>query len=373
MPIYKTDKKNKNGIAQYRVIYSYKDAKGKYKKIEKRVFGKSAAQEKLRELEDSIKNSRNVAKLPFDKAYEEYIETISPEIRSSSRTKKMAYYRNHFLPFFRDTDIKEIDTRMVTQWKRYINDKKLSIRTKQNCYKELNACFNYWIKLELLVVNPVAKAGNFRDAYEGKKEMDFYSLEEFNKFNSALLKEAEETDVYDFYVFFNIAFWTGCRKGEIHALRWDRYHDSLLEIKESVNQKNINGYETTPPKNKSSIRDVTVPQQLKTILDEHKQRAMLLPDFTEDKYICGYYKPLADTSIEKKNIKIAKDADLKHIRIHDFRHSHASMLLGNGAPLLAISKRLGHSTVDQTSRTYVHLLKKESDKLVSILDNLATN
>ena len=373
MPIYKTDKKNKNGIAQYRVIYSYKDAKGKYKKIEKRVYGKSAAAEMLRTLEDSIKNSRNATKLPFCDIYKKYIEDMSAEIRSSSASKKKAYNRNHIEPFFGDTDLKEIDSRLLTQWKRYINDKDIGFTTKQNCYKELNAFFNYCVKLDYLDKNPLTKVGGFRNAYEGKKEMDFYSLEEFSLFNRELLKDAGLTGVYDFYVFFNIAFWTGCRKGEIHALRWDRYHDGLLEIKESVNQKSINGYETTPPKNKSSIRDVTVPQQLKAILDEHKQRAMLLPDFTEDKYICGYYKPLADTSIENKNIKIAKDAGLKHIRIHDFRHSHASMLLGNGAPLLAISKRLGHSTVDQTSRTYVHLLKKESDKLVSILDGLATN
>ncbi|MCR4632814.1 MAG: tyrosine-type recombinase/integrase [Erysipelotrichaceae bacterium] len=59
-------------------------------------------------------------------------------------------------------------------------------------------------------------------------------------------------------------------------------------------------------------------------------------------------EPLSRTSIERiKNIAVSKSG-VKKIRIHDFRHSHASNLIGEGMDIVAVSKRLGHSSVDMT-------------------------
>ena len=50
-------------------------------------------------------------------------------------------------------------------------------------------------------------------------------------------------------------------------------------------------------------------------------------------------------------------AELPHIRSHDLRHLHASLLIAAGVPLAVISKRLGHSTISITSELYGHLLR----------------
>ena len=70
-------------------------------------------------------------------------------------------------------------------------------------------------------------------------------------------------------------------------------------------------------------------------------------------------------------------SDVKKIRIHDFRHSHASNLIGEGMDIVAVSKRLGHSSVEMTLNVYTHLLRKNDSKMLNYSEksshNLLTN
>jgi site-specific recombinase XerD len=68
--------------------------------------------------------------------------------------------------------------------------------------------------------------------------------------------------------------------------------------------------------------------------------------------------------------KYAKEANVKQIRIHDFRHSCASVLINNGASIMIVAKYLGHSKIDQTLNTYSHLFKNKLDEIVQTLDSL---
>jgi integrase len=65
-----------------------------------------------------------------------------------------------------------------------------------------------------------------------------------------------------------------------------------------------------------------------------------------------------------------KAASLPHIRIHDFRHSCASLLINNGASIILVSKYLGHSNISTTLNTYSHLYKNQFDEIVNTIDNL---
>lgn len=61
-------------------------------------------------------------------------------------------------------------------------------------------------------------------------------------------------------------------------------------------------------------------------------------------------------------------AGLKKIKIDDLRHSQASYLIENGANVVDVSQRLGHSDVNITLKVYTHLLKQSEDKLLEILN-----
>ena len=65
--------------------------------------------------------------------------------------------------------------------------------------------------------------------------------------------------------------------------------------------------------------------------------------------------------------------NLTDIRLHDFRHSHASLLIHSGINILAISKRLGHEDVKTTLNIYAHLYDSENEKLINKLNELTQN
>lgn len=145
----------------------------------------------------------------------------------------------------------------------------------------------------------------------------------------------------------------------------------IIHITRSVNQK-IKGVDVVegPPKNRSSIRDIQAPLPLLEILEEHKNRQKPLDTFSEDNRVCGGVSVLSDTSIENANILFAREANLHKIRIHDFRHTHASLLCNESINIQEIARRLGHSNVQTTWDTYAHLYPRENERAMNILNNI---
>jgi len=66
----------------------------------------------------------------------------------------------------------------------------------------------------------------------------------------------------------------------------------------------------------------------------------------------------------------ARKANLKKIRVHDLRHSHATFLLSKGVNIVSLSRRLGHEKVSTTLDIYSHVLKEDNDLIKDILNNL---
>ena len=83
----------------------------------------------------------------------------------------------------------------------------------------------------------------------------------------------------------------------------------------------------------------------------------------------GRLKPLPQTSIDRVKDNAIKEAKVPRIRIHDFRHSHASNLIANGVNIVAVSKRLGHSDINMTLKIYTHLIQKSDDELVNFIND----
>lgn len=76
------------------------------------------------------------------------------------------------------------------------------------------------------------------------------------------------------------------------------------------------------------------------------------------------------TTKEEDKINACEKSGVKEIRIHDFRHSHASLLISLGADALLVSKRLGHSNVAETLNTYSHLYPNKQQEIVNLLNKI---
>lgn len=378
MPINKVTDKNgkpvkKDGKQKYRVRINYTDSYGNNKQIERTAYGADEAKQLERELNHSVKIEKPSAKITTRRLYEEYIRAKQYEVRESTLSKNKDVLIHHILPYFENTKIDKLNIAILQKWKQSIEELGLSIRMRKNIYGDFRALLNYAVKMEYLPNNPLLKVGNFKAPLEEVEEMKFYTPEEFKKYINAAKAIAEKSrDLQDwgFYVFFSIAFFTGMRKGEINALNWKDVQGGEINITKSLTQKLKGEDRITPPKNRSSIRIIQIPEPLQKILDEHYLRCKSMPNFTNDFFVCGGIKALRDTPTANANDKFAKQAGVKKIRIHDFRHSHASLLANNGINIQEVARRLGHSNVSITLKTYAHLYPKESERALTVLNSI---
>ena len=122
---------------------------------------------------------------------------------------------------------------------------------------------------------------------------------------------------------------------------------------------------------KSSIRTLQLPYPLIQILDEHRKRQESLKDFHEGYFICGATRSLRDSSLQNKSKLYAKMSGIDVIRVHDFRHSHASILINARINIKEVARRLGHAKVEETWNTYAHMYPQEEEKAMDVLNEVA--
>lgn len=186
-------------------------------------------------------------------------------------------------------------------------------------------------------------------------------------------------DVASSFGLYEILFFasaTGCRRGEILALRWDdvNLQRPTVSISKSLEQTR-QGLRLKSTKNRRS-RVLTLPASLVEVLKMHRakqaeNRALLGPDYRLDLDLVfcdvagAYLKP---DSITAKACLAARKAGFQNVSIHTLRHSHGSQLISSGKPLPAVSERLGHSSVATTMKIYAHALPKEDQKVAETWD-----
>lgn len=366
----------RDGKNKYRVRINYIDATGKARQVDRVTYGSDEAKILELKLLQEIRHEAPAKRITLRELFDEYCEVRKNEIRESTLDKFKRIIEYHIMPELESIKLDKLDPKLLVQWKLNMESKAISLRTKQSAFGVLRTLLNYAVKMDYLPKNPALKVGNFKSTGEIKREMDFYTADEFKKYISVARQNAQEAEKrgslseWDYYVFFAIAFYTGLRKGEIHGLQWNDISKDYLSVKRSVTQKLKGEDRETPPKNTASVRTLQVPIPLKEILSEHKKHWKHYEGFSSSFKVCGGIKCLRDTSIENHNKKFALLAGVKKIRIHDFRHSHVSLLANNGINIQEIARRLGHSKIEMTWNTYSHLYPKEEEKAVEILNKI---
>lgn len=373
MPIYKTGK-TKNGKAQYRVIVNYTDRNGTKQTKTKCVYGYSDAAE----LELDFKRRIKAAELPsgktIQKLYDEYIASKKHEVRASSLHKTESVLKNHVMnTFLPKKRLDKLTAATLQEWKNGLAQKDIMISTKNNAIRELNAMLNYAVRMEYIPRNPLKNVGKFKDVNftPAQEKVRYYTPEQFKQYMEAAKSTCKNLLDYCCCIFFYIAFYTGMRKGEIHALKWSDIEGNVIHIRRSLNQKerDENGnYLEGPPKNKYSVRDIQIPKQLISLLDEHKQLLDKNIGYNDDYRVCGGYKPIPDTTLANRNKHYSELAGLPHRTIHEFRHSHATVLCNNNINIMEVSRRLGHEDVKMTWNTYAHLYPKAEEMALEVLE-----
>ena len=372
MPIYKMAGK-KDGRQQYRVRINYTDKNGKAKQMDRVAYGMAEAKELEARLRQEHHEQKSVCRMTIRELFDEYIARKKHEVRVTTWDKSNRTLKSAVLEPLGDLRIDRLNTPVLMKWKDEISNRNLSVSTRKGYYKEFHAMLNYAVKMEYFPRNPLNVVGTFKDVYFKKPQdtLHYYTPEQFKAYIAAAKERVVTLTDWGYYIFFCIAYYAGMRKGEINALKWTDIEGNILHVRRSVSQK-IRGTAVleTPPKNPSSYRDLQIPTPLLAVLAEHKKRQQADKHFTDDYRVCGGIECLSDTSIENRNTQFAQAAGLPHIRIHDFRHSHVSLLVNEGINIQEIARRLGHSDIKMTWNTYSHLYPREEERAVAVLDKI---
>lgn len=376
MPITKTGK-IKNGLQQYRVRVNYTTPAGQYKQIERTAYGKAEAQELERRLLSECRdNAVWPGRITVAELADEYLQSVSHEIRETTLATKRQIIEQGILPMFSDTRIDRLTSPMLQHWKNEIAGRNLAKSTMRHYYAHFFALLGYAVKMQYIPSNPLTLVGNFKnaDAMPTAHALQYYTANEFRRYAEAARTYAEKKDTitaWGYYVFFSIAFYTGMRRGEINALRWSDIDGNIIHVRRSISQQLKGRDVETPPKTQSSYRDLQAPIPLLDILDAHRVRQQKCGQWDESWRVCGGAECLRDSNIKNHNRLYADAAGLPHIRIHDFRHTHATLLVNEGINIQEIARRLGHSNVEITWKVYAHLYPREEERAVSILNQIS--
>lgn len=138
---------------------------------------------------------------------------------------------------------------------------------------------------------------------------------------------------------------------------------------------NVNGkrYIISNSKTKSSNRTLPLPKDVANDLKRLREYNMQFTNYKDSWFIFGADLPLGDDAIRRRKIRNCELSNIKQIRIHDFRHSCASLLINNGADITLGAKFLGHTKIDETLNTYAHMFQNKLTNIIGIIDSLNDN
>lgn len=348
MPTYKDEKRG-----TWYCSFYYTDWTGFKKKKKKEGFKKQSDAKAFER--DFLSKQKNNCDMIFKNLVELYMEDSKTRVRATTFNTKKYLIDLKILPYFENMNVSNITSNHIRKWQNALKEKEYSQTYLRTINNQLTAIFNFAIKYYGLNNNPSLKAGSM-----GKKNADsmkFWTLNEFKQFIKC------DTNARSTLAF-KILFWTGIRIGELLALTFKDIdlEKRTLNIDKSysrLNKKDI----ISAPKTPKSKRVVTLPVELCNDIQDYIDS---LYSYNDTNRIFEFLKQ----SLCLKLQRVCKKSGVKVIRLHDLRHSHASLLIELGFTPLLVSERLGHEKIQTTLDTYSHLYPNKDKTVANKLDDL---
>ncbi|MGE0825512.1 MAG: tyrosine-type recombinase/integrase [Candidatus Binatia bacterium] len=352
------------------------DHKGKRKA--KRVGSKSAAETAAKKIEAKIALGQfeikdEQQKRPFNAYYKHWLETYV-KVHCKERTLWLyeAAFRIYLFPAFGSQDISEISRDAV---KKLAYDMLAQGRTRSTVngvLAPLHGMFTQAIEDGHADRNPCFKIlrKSRKEAGEQEQRISFLTKEEVG-----LLLRTSQEHFPAVYPFLSLLIRTGIRMGEAIGLQWGDldFQGRFISIQRTLSHGKL----TTPKSGKSRRVDMSLQltETLKASLVERKQETLQhgwreVPEWV---FISTERNPIDQANFHNRVWrKLLAKAGLRYIRVHDLRHTFASLLIQNGESLAYVKEQMGHHSIKITVDTYGHLVPGGNKAAVDRLDNLET-
>lgn len=327
---------------------------------------KREAQEAETEFLIKSQNEASVSAITFNQLIDLFIENSSTRVKDTT----MYGYKNKrpYLDTITNVKLKDFNIDLYKRWRQYISSCNISTRYKNDIYKFLKSLLNYatdWYGFRFLHV--YRKIHNFNNPNEPPKEMLYFTYDEFQKF---LFVEKN----IKFRCAWQLLYYCGLRIGELKGITWKNidFENRTVSINKQITQQSCRSKWTfSPPKTAKNNRVLPLTKVFLNDLETLKKSdSELLFGFNDSYFVIGDIVPQISSTITAKKNRNCKLAGVKQIRIHDFRHSCASLLIYKGANINTVSKFLEHTKIEETLNTYTHLYKNALTDITSLIDDM---
>lgn len=345
------------GKKQYAYSVYYHDIMGNLKRKHSKWYDtkKEAANE---EAVFKLDHKENSYKIVFKDLCFEYLNYCKDKNTPKTIRDKEMIIKTYFKAI-QSKDVSDITLPMIKEIFAQNVFKSLSTARKNDIRSVLNGIFKYAQLYYNLKSNPVTLFPKFKKTEEEQlKEYNVYTPEEFNLFLDAI------PDKYDSHkAFFYVIYWTGMRRNECNSLRFKDIKRNVIDLRMQFDGK------WKPLKTTGSRRKIPIDKKTLEMIQSMKNKWSKYPDFSNDWFIFGGPRQLSYTSLERIKNKAIKESGLPFVRMHDFRHSHASYLIEKGVNIYKISKRLGHTSISITLDRYGHLLDTDGGEILNAIES----
>lgn len=362
-------KRNKN----YVVYLEFRDDEsGKRKQKNMGAFDKKRdANKRLAEVKDSIykdsflvPNEITLAGFLLD-----FLEKYKDNISASTYKSYIAICKNHINPSIGKYRLQELRNIHIQN---YIDDLagNLNPQTIKVHINVLRLAIKRAYRIKLIKENIIDGIESPRIK---KFKNEIYDKEHMLK----LLEVAKGTNLE---LPISLAIGLGLRLSEVLGLTWDNidFDENTITVNK-ITSRLDGSVILKEPKTESSVRKIFAPIELMNLLKNYRleQNKKLLRSIVRNEYNLLFFdrkgNPIAEDVMSKKFRKFLENNDLPHIRFHDLRHSHVTLLINSKVPIKVISERVGHSNISTTLSVYSHVLKEmdkeASDKISESLFN----
>jgi len=285
---------------------------------------------------------REITAITFSAFAEQWFRDYAAvQVKASTLRSYRSMLYGSLIPFFGDVPLPSIRT---TDVQRYVADRMgsgLKPATVQKALILLKTMLKHAVEWDYLRVNP---ALNVKAPRREHVEMDFLTPNEIPPLLDAFTPEWRP-------LFFT-AIFTGMRLGELLALQWSDidWRSGTIRVRRSVDKGVFQ-----EPKTRNSVRTVGMSPRLAEVLTDRKFNCPWSP---HDLVFCTAEGGIIDQANLRHRVfePALQRAGLRKMRIHDLRHTFASLLINQGENMKYVQHQLGHASITTTVDRYAHLL-----------------
>lgn len=349
------------------------------------VYGKTQAEVKQKLKEK--KNESPVKDRQYLSLQEWIVEFLNKYKKNELKITTYNSYMYIYRSFIKDSKLGKtrMDRVSTDMLQKFYNDKSedgYSSKTVREIETIINSAFNMAIKLRMISENPNLYTSLPKKV---KYEAKVLSKEEVDK----IVSDTKNEELYPIIV---VTVYTGMRKGEVMALKWENvdFQERKIYVKNSLcrvedEQPDEKGrrhsrYEVLEPKTRKSIRTIPMLNEVYDALMEQKKRQMADKEICGEIYMdqgfvfadkTGNYIP--QRPFMRKYHDFLKKYNITDIRFHDLRHTFATLLIESDVSMKVVQELLGHSTITTSMDIYTHVSDRKKEQALGKLSSNGIN